>query len=363
MRFLAFLGMLLVALPAAAQEGLVLGDDVYRAGSTVVLAEKGAQSVFLAGERVAVEAGVAGSAHLAGRRVEVAAPVAGSLYAAGLDIALTAPVAGDATIAGRDIAVTAALGGSLRAAGATLRVTAPVAGNALLVGDSVTLDAPVTGDVALAADDMNFGSEARIDGKLVLLGGEDEAATVPARVVPPERTEVRRVERPAERPPAAGVAAGIGSFLAGIAILALLATLAASIAPVGIEALRDEISLRPFRTFGLGFLALAALVGSGVIIGLTVVGLLIVPAIVLATLLIGFAGCVTAVYMLGSSLYEWRTRREPDRLGARALAALAGAVVAGLVFLVPFLGWLFMLGLVITGTGALARAAFGSRIA
>src|SRR5690606_14309370 len=113
--------------------------------------------------------------------------------------------------------------------------------------------------------------------------------------------------------PAAGVAAGIGSFLAGIAILALLATLAASIAPVGIEALRDEISLRPFRTFGLGFLALAALVGSGVIIGLTVVGLLIVPAIVLATLLIGFAGCVTAVYMLGSSLYEWRTRREPDR--------------------------------------------------
>jgi hypothetical protein len=122
------------------------------------------------------------------------------------------------------------------------------------------------------------------------------------------------------------------------------------------------VAFRPFRTLGLGFLALSALVGSAVIVALTIVGLLLVPAVVVATVLVGFAGDVIAVYMLGAGLTEWWRRREPARFGERAVAALVGAVVAGLIVLVPFLGWLFMLAAVLVGTGALARAAFGPRL-
>lgn len=360
------LALALLAAPAAAQErALQVGSDVYHAGGAVVLDETAEGDVFFAGEAVRIEAPVAGSAHLAGRRVTAEAPVQGSLYAAGMDVAVSAPVAGSASLAGYEVIVGAEIGGSLRAMGRRVRVEARVGGGVLLAGQEVTLDAPVFGDAAIAADELVFGESARIDGRLVLYGEPEDATAVPARVVPLERIELREVGRSyreeveARRAP---VASAAGGYLAGVAIVALCALLAASIAPYGIEGLRDSVALRPFGTLGLGFLALSALLGSAVMLALTIVGLLLVPAVLIAVLLAGFAGYVVAVYMLGAGISEWWRRREPASLGQRALAALVGSALAALIFLLPFLGWFFMLGAILIGTGALARAAFGRRI-
>jgi hypothetical protein len=360
--FLTALALLLVAAgPGAGQEsrpGLVLGEDVYRAGGTVILAEEGVGNAFLAGERVRLGGGIDGSAHLAGRRVEVAAPVGGALYAAGMDLGVEAPVAGGATLAGYEVIVEAPVGGSLRASGVTVRVTAPVAGTAFLIGREVVLDAPVEGDVAISADALSFGPEARVGGRLVLWGDADRAAAVPEAVVPADRLELRERPDPEPTPPAAAA----GGYAGAIAVLALLATFASIIAPIGMEVMRDAATARPLRTLGLGFITLSATVGAAFVVALTVIGLVLVPAVLLVAVLSGLAGYVVAVYMLGASLVEAARRREPEGLGARALAALTGAVIAGLVFLVPFVGWLFMLTAILFGVGALARAAFGPRV-
>jgi hypothetical protein len=280
-----------------------------------------------------------------------------------MDVAVTAPVGGGASLAGYDVVVEAEIGGGLRAMGAGVLVEAPVGGGAVLGGRQVTLDAAVAGDAAIAAEELIFGESARIGGRLVLYGEPEDAATVPGTVVSADRIELRdpdEWERDELRPAPSPVAAALG-YLGGVVFLALCAFVAGAVAPYGMEALRDEVAIRPFRTLGLGFLALSALIGAAVVVALTIVGILLVPAVLVAAVLAGFLGYVVAVYMLGAGLSEWWRRREPASLGQRAVAALIGAVVAGLIFLVPFLGWLFMLAAVLVGTGALARAAFGSR--
>ena len=366
MRFAGVVLALLSAAPAAAQEteAFALGGDVFRAGGTAVHEAEGADDVFLAGETVRLGAEIGGSAHLAGRRVEIAGAVGQDVYAAGQEVSLGAPVAGDATLAGYDLQVTGEVGESLRATAATVRVAAPVGGPALLAGESVTLDAPIAGDVALMAETLQFGEAAAIGGRLVLYGDEDRLAAVPARVVPLERIELRTPEDRGGPPIAVGppsIAMAAGGFLASVAVLALLAWLAAVIAPVGVEVMRDRVSLRPFRTLGLGFVALSALVGAAVVIALTIIGLVVAPVVLLAAMLLGFAGWVVAVYMIGSALWEAMRRGEPDTLGERALAALLGAAVASVIFLVPFLGWLLMLCAVLVGMGALTSVALSRR--
>ena len=361
MRWMVMLTALAAAPPAAAQDGFDLGGDVFRAGRTAVFDAAGANDAFLAGEQVRLGAEVAGSAHLAGRRVELAGPVGGDLYAAGMDIVVGAPVAGDATLAARDIAVTAEIGEELRAMGATVRVAAPVGGAALLSGDTVVLDAPVSGDVALMGERLEFGEAAAIEGRLILYGDEESLAAVPARVVPPERIDLRTPEDwegSGMGMSAPSAATAVGSFIVGVLILALLAWLAALVAPVGVEVLRDRTGARPFKTLGVGFLALSALIGAAVVLALTIIGIFVAPAVLLVAGLLGLAGYVVAVYMIGSSLWEAMRRGEPDSAAERALAAVIGAAVASLLVLVPFLGWLFMLAAVLIGMGALAGAIF-----
>jgi hypothetical protein len=345
---------------SAQDETLALGGDVFRGGGTVEHGEAGANDVFLAGERVGLRAPISGTAHLAGRRVEAAAEVGGSVYAAGYSVAVVAPVAGSATLAGYEVEVDAPVGGSLRAFGSTVRVSAPVEGPAFLAGEEVALDAALAGDVALAAETLEFGEGATIGGRLVLYGDEDTRAQVPERVVPPDRIELRTPEgwdaggpMHMRGPTVAEAAAG---FLVGVAVLALLAWVAALIAPVGIEALRDRTALRPFATLGLGFLALSALIGASVVIALTVIGLVIAPAVLLVAVLFGLAGYVVAVYMFGAGLWEVLGRSEPDTAGERAASALIGALAACVILLVPFLGWLFVLAAVLVGMGALTAA-------
>jgi hypothetical protein len=194
----------------------------------------------------------------------------------------------------------------------------------------------------------------------VLWGDAEGAAAVPEAVVPADRIELRA--RPEPEPEPTPPAAAAGRYAGVIGILALLATFASLIAPIGMEVMRDAATARPLRTLGLGFITLSATIGAAFVVALTVIGVVLVPAVLLVAVLSSLAGYIVAVYMLGASLVEAARRREPEGIGARALAALTGAVIAGLVFLVPFVGWLFMLTAALFGTGALARAAFGPRV-
>jgi hypothetical protein len=357
-----FVALACLAAPALAQDdgGFRFGGDLFASGGTVTIDAGGLDDVFAAGERVEVAAPITGSAHLAGRRVVSAADVPGTLYGFGQDVSVTAPVGGDAVLAGYDVAVDAAVGGDLRAAGQKLRVAGPVAGSALLAAGTVSLDAAIAGDAAIGADTLDFGPAARVDGRLMLYGEDAADIAVPDSVAPADRIE----RYPGEHRPTAGPFPERGPswfalatrFVVGVLVLALLAFLAALVAPRGVEGLGERIAHRPLRTFGIGFLTLATLIGACVLAVLTIIGALAVPVILLATAILCFIGYVVAVYLAGRAVWSWADQLPPDTVPERALVALIGAAVVSIVALVPFLGWPLSLVLTLTGVGAITVA-------
>jgi len=361
-RHLSVLVALLCAATAAAAQdepaGFRLGADAFYTGRTVVHDTPDADDVFMAGERVDLVAPIAGTAHLAGRRLTAEGAVGGDVYAAGADVTLEAPVAGNATLAGYDVAVENTIGGNLRAAGGSVSVGAAVTGTALLAGGEVEIDGAIGGDVMLQADDLIFGPEATVGGRLILYAEADNAPVVPERVAPPARVEIRspsRWEEDTER--ASGWVAAIGSFVLGILILAVLALLAAVLAPSAVERLREHTAERPFRTLWIGFLTLSALIGAPILISLTLVGIIVAPAIVVLAVLIGALGFVIAVYELGHLVWRTIGQLPPDTFTERASIALIGATLAAVLSLIPLLGWIALLVMVLLGIGAFAIAA------
>lgn len=337
-----------------------IADDRFLAGDTVTHDEPGMDDLFMAGESVVTEAAISGSAHLAGRKIEALGDVGGDLYAAGMDVSIEGAVAGDATVAGYDIDL-GAVGGDLRVTGSEVELEGPVGGAALIAGDEVEISGVVTGDASIAARSLEFGPVARIDGRLTLYEEEPGALDVPERVAPADRIERRGIERweggaPSYSPVTWGEA--IGGFIIGVVVIAGLAILAAALAPTQLAGLRRMILEAPFRTLWLGFLAQSALVGAAVLLAMTLIGVIASPAAILAAAVVGVAGYVVAVYALGVWLTLAFGRAEPDDIRDRAIAAGCGALAAGVVALVPLLGWLFMLAMALTGAGALCRHLF-----
>jgi hypothetical protein len=136
----------------------------------------------------------------------------------------------------------------------------------------------------------------------------------------------------------------------------ILVTLVSLIAPTGVERLALIAAARPWRTFGMGFLTLAVLVGSAILLALTILGLLAAPVVLLAAFALAFIGYLIGVWMVGRTAWGWVGLLEPDSFGERLLTALIGAVIVGLVALVPFVGWIAIPALTLLGLGALIVA-------
>lgn len=360
-RIAALLALLLL-LPAAAvaqnTEGhsFQLGNDTFIAGARITHAAQGIEDLFAAGETAELAAPITGSAHMAARRVIVSQSIGQNLYAAGMDILLAAPVEGNATVAGYSIDIRGAIGGKLRASGANLALAAPVGGTALLTGDRVELAAAVTGDVVVTARELVFAEGASIGGTLQIYAEDPDAFSVPATVIEPGRISRHRIEGWEGPPSASAVLPSWRSVMRGFLFVvfsvALIAALVAAIAPGPLGDMRQRLIARPFATLGWGFLSLSALIGSGIVIGLTLVGLLVTPALMLLAVVAGFAGYVVGAYCLGAGILAL-FRARPEGPGLRALAAIVGVVLAALLGLIPFLGWLFVQALALAGLGAL----------
>lgn len=339
---------------------LDFSGDAFRAGTTVEVAGADTDDLFMAGETVRGLAAIGGSAHLAGRRVEMRGAVGGDVYAAGMDVDLSGDVAGDATVFGYTVRI-GEVGGDLRATGANVALTGPVAGYVLLAGDEVRIDGVLSGDVMLSAGTLEFGPEARIDGTLVLYEKTPGEIEIPEGVIAGgrvERHEADSWEGDLNEWAPVTLWDMVWRFVTGVLVVAALAALAAAVLPQSLAAMRRRILDRPLGTLWLGFLLLSVLIGSAAVFAMTVIGLIVSPAALLAAGLAGFVGYVLGAYAFGVGLLLMIGRPEPASLGERALAGFIGALVVGLLGLVPFLGWLFILAVTLAGAGAMAARLF-----
>lgn len=358
-RFLIAIFAVFLSMPALADEDTALldfGGDAFRAGGSVIHDTTGADDLFMAGDSLLGTADISGSAHMAGREIVMEGVVAGDVYAAGEDISIRGDVTGDVSIAGRALSV-GRVGGDVRMAGAELRLQGDIGGYAMVAGESLVFDAAVAGDVRLAVERVDWGEAASITGRLYVYEEELGQLEIPDRVISADRIERREIEE-WEGPQPPSWRRAIGGFLMGVVVVAALAAFIAALIPERLAEMRRQVLARPFHTLWLGFLAQSALMGAGVIFAMTLIGLLLTPAMVLLALASGFAGYVVAAYAFGVGLMLAFGGLQPTSIGERALAAGIGALAAGLIGLIPFLGWLFVLALVLAGVGAITIRLF-----
>lgn len=367
MRFLIWaclcLGLASLAQAEEKQANLDFGGDAFRAGASVTFTTDGTDDLFMAGETVNAASDITGSANLAGRKVIISGRVGGDAYAFGMTVNATGPIGGDATLSGYDV-TTGEVGGDLRASGAEVTVNGPVAGYALLSGGEVNLNAPVEGDVGIAAGEVEFGSEARINGTLTLYEKKPGTLEIPESVVSSDRVirnQLKDWDKDFSDVSPFSLGKAIASFLVGVIVIAGLAALVASLVPEQLASIRRQILARPFGTLWFGFLALSTLLGSAILFAMTLIGIVLSPAVILIAVLAGFAGYVIGAYAFGVGLMLVFGRLEPDSIGERALAAGIGALAAGLLALIPFLGWLFVLALTLAGVGGIVMKIFAPR--
>lgn len=354
------LGLLLViGAVAHAEEDTVstnVGEDVFAAGFAPRHDDGLAQDVFMAGNTVSVTAPATGDVALAGQSVTVSADVGDDLYITGQTISVTGAVGGDASLIGQDIRA-GQISGDLRAAGASVVVDGDVGGYAILGGAYVEINGTISGDVHLGAEQAVFGDGASIGGTLHVYETEDN----PLELEGLNTSGVTIEHHAADEFPDETRGFMLKSFLGGVVMIALIAALVAAVAPQRLADMRRGLLGSPFRSLWIGFLGLSVLSGAGIIAATTLIGLILVPAFLLVAFLTAFAGYVVGAYSLGVGLMLAVGMEEPDWLLHRAGAALLGALSVAIVALAPFLGWIFVMALVLIGTGAMLQSVFRPR--
>jgi hypothetical protein len=141
----------------------------------------------------------------------------------------------------------------------------------------------------------------------------------------------------------------------------VLAAILAALIPAKLAQMRATFLARPLRSFWFGFLTLSAATGTTVVLAMSLIGLLATPLSVFLAILIGLAGYIVGAYALGVGLLGLIGRADPGAWIERALAAAVGAVVIAAIGLVPFVGWLVVLAVTLTGLGALFIVLFRPR--
>ncbi len=357
--------LLIAASPALAQERLILGGDIYTAGSSSVLAEPAGRDVVMAGSSVGVAARAEGDALLGGFTVDIEAPVGKDVYAAGFSVNVEQPVGEDLTAAGFNVRLRrgAVVGGNARLLGARISVDGQVAGSVLAAGGSVRINSVIGGDVRVATSDLSFGPDARINGTLTY--SAPDPIEIADNVTAAERVVFQKLEAPsasdmvdgAVREPLRGFwpsFLGITfGFIVTIAFLTLLAAVLLALAPVTVERVRRETSAAPFRSLGIGVLTLGALIGLIPVAAITIIGIPLIPIVILTIVALWTLGYLLAVYVVAWRIAGGFRVLAPNN-GTRLIVILIGLVAAAILNFIPFLGWLLNLALVLLGMGGIA---------
>lgn len=382
--------------------GEVVNDDLYLAGSEIIVDGTINGDLMAAGNTVVVNGTVTGDLWAAGSSVTVNGQVGDDLFAAAAAVTLgpQARIADDvfSTAASVETRVGSSIGGELmigafqglvsgqvmedlRAGTNRLRLEGTVGGDAWVAVDASDQDfsmmpmyfGPNAPSMPSVPAGLTFGEGASIAGKLTY--------TSPAAIVIPSSvaSQVEHLLPPVDEQVAREVRRenGLGSWLLDSLrrLLALLVVglLVARFLPAWILKPAAALRERPWPSLGAGFIALlivpfallvgfglvimaAVLVGAltlgglaGAILGLGLSGLLF--AAVLFGLLLAYLPQLVVAYLLGRWILQ---RLSPAAAEKIYWPMLLGVLIMAVLFAIPFMGALVEFIVVLLGLGALA---------
>lgn len=314
--------------------------DLFVAGQDVRLRGEVEDNLFAAGEDLVLErnAKLMGDVFAAAEQLTIDSHIDGDLYAAGESVRLTQ----DGSIAG-----------NVYAAGESVLVEGTIQGELFCAAEKLVVDGAVEGDVHAKLERLMLGPNGRIGGELSY--SAKETAIVPESFRLGGTTTFYPRESRRERVSPLRVVlyflmSWLGFWLLGMAL----------------RLVSNQRAKRPSRILGEQALQ-SALLGAAVFITTPILALifLFVPflgAIGLA-LIFAYALALTCAFpVVSACLGDWLA----ERFGKMTLAPwqrlALGIFVLLLVTRIPYLGALILIGSLIFGLGAIARALIENRV-
>lgn len=360
-RLFGFMLSLVLALTVSSfadDNAFYFGGDVFGGNESVNISQNVANDVFTIGNNVNITGVVSGDIHAVGTNVLVQRNVRGNVYAGGNSVQIFGSIGRDVLAAGNNVTIGGAeVGGNVRAMGRSVTIESAVLGNVLIGAKNATLNGTVQGDFTFGGENLVFGNNAKIEGSVNLKGPIDFA--VPASVASADRVTIIQAS-------AHNMSYGFGgaaremfenvvpnfvvpiiAFLVGIIWLALMPDRSTMAYLVSQD--------KPFKSIFVGVLGLSMFFGLMLVLGLTLVGIPLIPIALVLLVLAWVVGYVGGAYFLGARILEAFGQRI-ESLGFQAVALVLGLILAWTLSMVPFVGWAGQIALICFGLGAMGLA-------
>jgi cytoskeletal protein CcmA (bactofilin family) len=334
------------------REGDTVDDDLYATGVRVIIeGTVDGDLVAFAAEEVTISGEVTGSVLALAPTVRVSGEVGGALRASASVLDLTGTVGGDLVAAAFRVGLQpgSEVGGDVVAWAVAMTASGVIGSNLEGTQRALELEGVVSGDVDVSVGRMTITGPLEVGGDLGYRS-EDEAQGLEQATV--EGVVVHKSPLPPNiRVRALGL---LARFLVVLGLTAA-AVLVAWGWPERSRRAADKVRRRFVRCFGYGSLVMLSPVLLGAVAAL-IVGLAPAPAslpllAILGPLILASIGLVLALSLVaGMPAVLAAGEALPTKFGVYG-SILAGSVLAGLVWLVPLVGWLVPLLVLPTGLG------------
>lgn len=287
-------------------------------------------------ESITIDSPVDDDIFAAGSVVNINAPVDSAVVAGGV-VTVNAPISGDLILAGGQVVLRSEIGGKLVAAGSRINISSNIRRNAVVIGEDVSmLSGTAVGRDALIGA-KRFSNQGYINGTLTVAAEQFENNGTAGRV------EFQKIESRRED------TAFMGFFhLLSIIGYLLLGLIGLRAFPSLFSASEDRMLRDPAIETLVGFLAIIVCLILAVVLAVTIVG---IPISVMLLLLLAVGimlSCLLVSFTLGRRVMALLKIRPGN-----SVSLTVGYVILNILFLLPYIGWIFMLIAVCMGVGAL----------
>jgi cytoskeletal protein CcmA (bactofilin family) len=331
-------------------------DMQFLAGQSVRITANVADDVFVAGRDVTFDSATVKNAVVAGYDVELRGGNVADMIAAAANIKIAGTIEDDLVAAARSIRVSpeGKIGGDARLAAEIIDMEGRIGGNMRAAAARITITGKISGKADFLAERIVIASGAAIAGDLIYRSEAEpeisEGATIGGKV--------RRIEIDKSNLSTIGFSIlGIGLFitLSWTVAMLLLIIIVQLAFPGFITVAAGQLQANLWSNLGrgiAGFLLASALMG---LLFASILGIPLGIALSLAIAVVWLLGLVTVSNCIGLFIRS-RGRRSPVniQLAVRVGWAIAGAIVLGVIALIPFVGGIVTSLAIAAGFGAAA---------
>jgi cytoskeletal protein CcmA (bactofilin family) len=260
------------------------------------------------------------------------------------DVRVEGDVEGDVHSGMGDIVVNGEVGDDINAGYGDVEVYGPVGGEIEAGFGDVYVNERVEGDVDVGRGDVELGPEALVLGNVSSGHGQIQphsGAVVEGNMVSGWRHDVDH------EPDGFGIPGLVGWVFAAAAFAAC-SVLLAVLAPGPLLAAARRAEESPGWSLLFGVASVPAVVVLAVVLAVSIVGIPLLLILAPAYLAFVFFGALVAAYFVGRRVIFATGHYR----GGNALAAMVGALILAVAYLIPLVGGLLLYGLALFGTGA-----------